>query len=220
LIAAGVSAADADINEAIVFLHGTQQSDGGFPYALPYGTDSDPNSTAYVIQALVAAGQSLDASGPWDAGGGKTPLTALLSFQNPDNGALQYFGTDSPLATYQGVPGLMLSAYPEQQVYEPTSTATATSSPTTTATATATPPAATTRTSIPSATAAATGTPISTVAGAVATRTGVSAAAGAVRLPNTGGGPGGASARGLALLLAGGAVLIGAGAGLRRSRKG
>jgi len=231
LIAAGVPAADPDINEAIVFLHNSQQPDGGFPYdpLSPFGTNSDANSTAFVIQAIVAAGQSLDADGPWDAGGGKTPLTALLSFQNPDTGALQYFGTDSAFATYQGVPGLMLSAYPEQQTYDPPSSATATSSPTATdtatpsATATRTRTPTTTRTPVPSATAAsasATSTPISTVAGAVATRTGVSSAAGALQLPNTGGGPGGASARGLALLLAGGAVLIGAGAGLRRSRRG
>lgn len=231
LIAAGVAPADADISEAIVFLHSSQQPDGGFPYdpLSPFGTNSDANSTAFVIQAIVAAGQSLDAGGPWDAGGAKTPLTALLAFQNPVNGALQYFGSDSPFATYQGVPGLMLAAYPEQQTYDPPSTATATSSPTATdtatpsATATRTRTPTATRTPVPSATAAsasATSTPISTVAGAVATRTGVSSAAGAVQLPNTGGGPGGASARGLALLLAGGAVLIGAGAGLRRSRRG
>jgi len=234
LIAAGVPAADPDVNEAFVFLRSSQQPDGGFPYdpLSPFGTDSDPNSTAFVIQAIVAAGQSLDAGGPWDASGGKTPLTALLSFQNPVTGALQYFGADDAFATYQGVAGLMLSAYPEQQTYDPpsTTTATATSSPTAAATAT---PSATatetrtrtptaTRTPVPSATAAsgsATSTPISTVADAVATRIGVSAAAGAVRLPNTGGGPGDASAHSIALLLAGGTILIGAAARLRRPRK-
>jgi len=112
LIAAGVPAGDPDIAEAITFLHGSQQADGGFPYAAP--GSSDPNSTAYVIQAIVATGQSAEGGGTWDLGGGANPLAALAGFQNPATGALQYFGSDSPFATYQGVPALMLSAFPEQ----------------------------------------------------------------------------------------------------------
>ncbi len=139
LIAAGVPASDPDIAGAIGYLHATQQADGGFPYSVP--GDSDPNSTAYVIQAIVAVGQSAEAGGPWDLGGNANPLHALVGFQNPATGALQFFGSDNPFATYQGVPGLMLAAFPEQfdpDAVQPTPTETATDSPTATATATTT----------------------------------------------------------------------------------
>lgn len=111
LVVSGV-ANPAAITDGLAYLAASQQPDGGFPYAPP--GDSDANSTAFVIQALMATGESLDAGGSWDAGGGQTPLKALRSFQNPSTGALQYFGADSAFATYQGVPGLMLAAFPEQ----------------------------------------------------------------------------------------------------------
>lgn len=230
LIAGGVSAADPDISEAIVFLHNSQQPDGGFPYdpLSPFGTDSDPNSTAFVIQAIVAAGQSLDADEPWGAGGGKTPLTALLAFQNPVSGALQYFGTDSAFATYQGVPGLMLSAYPEQQVYEPPSTATATATaPSTPAPTACIPPLITYICSgtsgggsaPPATTVASTPAPQSTVAAATvvpAAPTRGGRPLGAIVAPETGDGSataGGSSATlTLLVLAASGVALAGAGA--------
>jgi hypothetical protein len=99
------------IADGLAYLAASQQADGGFPYVAP--GDSDPNSTALVIQALLTAGEGLDIGGPWDAGAGNTPLTALRSFQNPATGALKYSGEDSAFATYQGVPGLMLAAFPE-----------------------------------------------------------------------------------------------------------
>lgn len=115
LIAAGVPSSDSDIVDGMAYLHASQQLDGGIPYIAP--GSSDPNSTAFVIQAIVAVGESLDAGGPWDAGAGATPLTYLVSTQNTGTGALQYFGFDNLYATVQGVPGLMLAAYPEQVVY-------------------------------------------------------------------------------------------------------
>ncbi len=111
LIAAGVPASDPDVVEAVAYLHANQQSDGGFPFSAPGA--SDPNSTAYVIQAIIALGESAESGGAWDLGNGATPLNVLVAFQNPASGALQYFGSDSPFATYQGIPGLMLAAYPE-----------------------------------------------------------------------------------------------------------
>ena len=113
LIASGASPADSRVVNALAFLAAHQPPDGGIEYQAGFG--SDPNSTAFAIQALVAAGANIDTGGPWDKGGGNTPLASLLAAQNPATGALQYFGEDSPFATYQGVPGLMLSAYPEQQ---------------------------------------------------------------------------------------------------------
>lgn len=133
LIAAGVTPADAHITNAISYFHSTQLATGAWEYTS--GAGADPDSTGMVIQALVAAGEDLDAGGPWDKGGGKTPVAALAGFQNAATGALQYAGADSPEGTYQGLPGLRLVAYPDRQPF-----ATVTTTPTTTtATSTATP---------------------------------------------------------------------------------
>ena len=115
LIAVGVPVSDSHIVNGLAYLHASQQTDGGVTYVAP--GSSDPDSAAFAIQAIVAAGASLDAGGPWDAGAGATPLTYLVSTQNVTTGALQYFGTDNLYATEQGVPRLMLAAYPEQVVY-------------------------------------------------------------------------------------------------------
>lgn len=113
LAAGGVAASDPAIQSALAYLHTEQNADGGFPYVKPspYGTDTDANSTAYVIQGLVAAGE--DPEGPAWTVNGKTPLTALWSLQLP-SGALQWqagYG-ENALATYQAVPAFMLAAFP------------------------------------------------------------------------------------------------------------
>ncbi len=113
LVAAGVSTGDPAVSAALAYLHTQQNDDGGFPYAKPspYGSDTDANSTAYVIQALVAAGE--DPEGPAWAVQGRTALTALWSLQLP-SGALEWqagFG-ENELATYQAVPAFMLKPFP------------------------------------------------------------------------------------------------------------
>ncbi len=113
LAAAGVGPADPTIRRALAYLHTQQNADGGFPYAnpSPYGTDTDANSTALVVQALVAAGQDPEGA-EWTVNG-KTPLTALWKLQLP-NGALEWqagLGENS-LATYQAVPAFMLAPFP------------------------------------------------------------------------------------------------------------
>jgi hypothetical protein len=110
LLGNGVSPGDAAITRGLAFLRSAQNADGGFTFVA--GSDSDPNSTALAIQALVAAGESIDAGGPWDRGG-HTPMAALLSFRNATTGALQFGGADSPFATYQAVPALMLAPFPD-----------------------------------------------------------------------------------------------------------
>ncbi len=112
LTAGGVVPADPDIVAGIAFLMANQEADGGFPYLLSFG--SEPNSTGFVTQALVAVGQNIDAGGPWDKGVGLTPQAFLLGSQDPTTGALEYFGNDDAFATYQGLPGLTLAAFPEQ----------------------------------------------------------------------------------------------------------
>lgn len=225
LIAAGVPANDPDVAEALAYLHTTQQTDGGFPYSVP--GDSDPNSTAYVIQSIVAVGQSAEAGGPWDLGGNANPLKALVSFQNPVTGALQYFGSDSPFATYQGVPGLMLAAFPEQfdpDATPPTPTATSsptatsTTVPTNTATAEAT-ARSSNRTSTRTATPAPATSPLAapslvptTVSTVLAGSQQPPRPSGVAALPSTGSGPDGSTNSSVMLALAlSGATLISAG---------
>ena len=92
LAAAGVPADNAQIQKAIAKLHGQQNSDGGFPYISPspWGTDSDANSTAVVIWALLAAGE--DPGGvDWKYEGqdGLSAMDKLRAFQN-DSGAFSW----------------------------------------------------------------------------------------------------------------------------------
>jgi prenyltransferase beta subunit len=101
LLAGGREATSESITDALDFLRTQQNSDGGFPYQNPseYGTETDANSTAYVIQALLAAGQDLS---DWN-----NPTQALAALQLPD-GAFEYQkGTGANLlATVQAVPVL------------------------------------------------------------------------------------------------------------------
>ena len=229
LIAAGVPSGDQHIVNGLAYLKASQQADGGFPYIAP--GDSDPDSTAFVIQAIVAAGQSAEPGGPWEKSAGKTPLTAMLSFQNQTNGALQFFGTDSAFATYQGIPGLMLDAFPEQHTFtqEPTATATRTQTPTSTSTATSTSSPTPSATSTPRPhTATATSTPatapslaataVRSVLGDVATPARTSPVLPSTRLPSTGSGPATESGISGSLLLLGGVLALAGSLAIRRGR--
>ena len=232
LIASGVPASDTHVVNGLAYLKASQQADGGCPYTAPGA--SDPDSTAFCIQAIVAAGQSVEAGGPWDKGAGATPLSALVSSQNAATGALQFFGADSAFATYQGIPGLMLDAFPERRrtVSESTATAspsststltsTATGTATRTLTATASPttvvPTATSAPHTPTATpAVSTATPVVTntavrsVLGDTAAPTRTSSRLGSTRLPNTGTGRGASTdIEGWMLLLCGAMISTGA----------
>jgi hypothetical protein len=113
LVAAGVAPSDPVIQSALAYLHTQQNADGGFPYVRPspWGSDTDANSTAYVVQALEAAGE--DPEGPAWTVQGRTPLTALWRLQLP-SGAVEWqagFG-ENALATYQAVPAFMLRSFP------------------------------------------------------------------------------------------------------------
>jgi hypothetical protein len=125
LLAAGGSPTEDASSDAIAYLRSTQNGDGGFGFTA--ADDSDPNSTGLVTQALVAAGEDIGPGGTWEQNG-NTPLDGLLAFQNPGTGAFQYAGEDSPFATYQAIPAVMLAPFPELQtriVEEPTPVATA-----------------------------------------------------------------------------------------------
>lgn len=107
----------APLAAAATFLQNAQATSGpsvgGFPWFA--GGDVDANSTALVLQAITAMGQS---PSMWSVGGA-TPLAVLQSFQllSPASDAGSLFASWNPgvpdlLASYQGVWGLSLSAFP------------------------------------------------------------------------------------------------------------
>ncbi len=111
LVAAGEQ--DAAVNKAVEYLRGIQNEDGGFPYQKPsdFGSDTDANSTAYVIQALIATGN--DPAGDDWAVGGNTPVDALAGLQL-ESGAFAWQAAvpgDNFLATVQAVPALAGKAF-------------------------------------------------------------------------------------------------------------
>jgi LPXTG-motif cell wall-anchored protein len=105
--------------KAITYLHSQQNADGGFPYAKSsqYGADTDANSTATVIQALVAAGEDPRS---WIQSS-SNPISALLALQNP-SGAFRYQAAqpdDNDLATAQAIPALLLKPFPLKKISLP-----------------------------------------------------------------------------------------------------
>jgi hypothetical protein len=101
---------------ALAWLSRTQNSDGSWGFYV--GNDGDPDSTALVIQAIVAGGETPTEG--WEQASG-TPLSALESFQlgcdapASDRGALTVPGSGGApnlLATEQGTWGLAQTAFP------------------------------------------------------------------------------------------------------------
>ncbi len=123
LVAAGVPADDPAIGKALEYLRGQQNDDGGFPYVKPspYGTETDANSTAVVIQALLAAGQD-PAGADWARDRG-TPLSALQSLQTGEGAFVWKAEVPGPnlLATAQALPALALKPLPLTPVILPVS---------------------------------------------------------------------------------------------------
>jgi prenyltransferase beta subunit len=131
LVAAGDNS--DSVARAIEYYRGQQNDDGGFPSSQTseFGTDSDTNSTALSIQALLAAGQDLE---NW-AKNDSTPLERLIQFQN-DSAAFRYNDAtpdDNAFATYQAVPAVVGEALPfagQNNAAAPTATADATATAT------------------------------------------------------------------------------------------
>ncbi len=104
---------NAVVNKALEYLRGIQNEDGGFPYQNPsdFGSDTDANSTAYVIQALIATGND-PVSSDWVVNG-NNPLTALAALQL-ESGAFAWqvaVPDENFLATAQAVPALEGKAF-------------------------------------------------------------------------------------------------------------
>ncbi len=108
------NAGDDAVAKALDFLKSQQNDDGGFPYQKPsdFGTDTDANSTAWVIQALMAAGEDL---ADWN-----NPQEALAALQT-ESGAFQWQAAvpgENLLATAQAVPALAGYSYVQVPVVE------------------------------------------------------------------------------------------------------
>ncbi|MFN2289573.1 MAG: prenyltransferase/squalene oxidase repeat-containing protein [Anaerolineae bacterium] len=113
LAAAGQTGEGAAISSAMQYYQSIQNEDGGWPYQNPsdFGTDTDANSTALAIQAILAAGQD---PADWTAESGQDPIAALESFQN-ESGAFAWqvaVPDDNLLATVQALPALASEALP------------------------------------------------------------------------------------------------------------
>ncbi len=85
LVAAGEEEAARD---ALTYFQAMQNDDGGFPWQKPsdFGTDSDANSTAVVLQALDALGESLD---DWQPEG-NSPRDALLALWEEESSGYRW----------------------------------------------------------------------------------------------------------------------------------
>jgi hypothetical protein len=107
LHAAGVT----PTHDPLPFLHGLQDSDGGFP--LIAGSGTDPNSTGLVLQAFAALGID-PTSAAWTVSG-HTPVDAVMTFWNYCTGgfASPYSaGNGDLIATVQAVWGAEAKAFP------------------------------------------------------------------------------------------------------------
>jgi prenyltransferase beta subunit len=97
---------------ALAWLKTQQQPDGGFGYQ---GSPSDPDSTALVLQALVATRQNPNGAA-WTLAG-NTPYSELLSVQTSAGGFLGFSGTPDAPTTSQAVFGLLQQPFPALGVY-------------------------------------------------------------------------------------------------------
>jgi hypothetical protein len=119
LVAAGEPAASTAIADGLNYLETAQNDDGGFTYSpvSPWGTDSDTNSTAYVVQALLAAGDPPTGTRWLTYTNGITltnPISFLLSMQLAD-GSFEWqpgAGGDLQSSTRQAIPVLLGRPFP------------------------------------------------------------------------------------------------------------
>lgn len=113
LIASGEAVTSTNVLNALAYLKSAQNDDGGFPYDpnSPWGTDSDANSTAYVIQAILAANQDPTLAA-WQKNG-NDPYKFLLARQLADGSFEWQSGTGSnQLATVQAIVALLGRPFP------------------------------------------------------------------------------------------------------------
>lgn len=117
LVAAGEPMTTTAVMSGLTYLLNAQNPDAGFAYT--FGSPSDANSTAYVIQALKALGFTNFGSGTGTLGTGSLalpygdPYQYLLSLQL-SNGAFEWQAGsgENQFATQQAIPALLGRALP------------------------------------------------------------------------------------------------------------
>lgn len=114
LIAAGEPLSSSAVVNGLAFLDAAQQTDGGFAYDPTPGAVGDANSTAYVLQALIAASEK--PAGPRWTISNTNPISYLLHLQLPDGSLEWQPNTGANLfATQQAIPALLGQSYPIQR---------------------------------------------------------------------------------------------------------
>ena len=139
LLASGAPKSDQAVTKAITYLKTSIQPDGGWGYA---PVPSNASSTAFALQALLAAGE--DVNVPQYIRPGPSPVSFLLSQQNADG---SFIGFDATFATNQAVPALAGRTFcnaSETPITQTRPVATPTPAATASPTAAATPPPAAT----------------------------------------------------------------------------
>lgn len=107
MVALGADKAEADVaSRAASYLVSQQNTDGGWPYqqGSEFGSDSDVNSTSYVVQALLSLGNTTEAA---------EGQAWIASLQNA-SGAFPFMKsdpTDNAGATYQAIPALYAATF-------------------------------------------------------------------------------------------------------------
>lgn len=115
LVSIGEPVTSSTIISGLAYLKSAQNADGGFTYdpTSPWGTASDTNSTAYVVQSLLAVGHD-PITGTW-AVTSSNPISYLIGMQLPD-GSFEYqkgLGANQ-VATQQAIPALLGRPFPLQ----------------------------------------------------------------------------------------------------------
>ena len=98
LVASGAGASDGAVVKAVAYLKKTQGTDGGWGFD---PAESNTSSTAFVVQALIAAGEDVD--GATYRKGTVGPMAYLLSQQVADG---SFKGFDAAFATNQVLPAI------------------------------------------------------------------------------------------------------------------
>jgi prenyltransferase beta subunit len=124
LRACGAAPDDPAIQSAVTYLHAQQMPDGGFAYDASFAAETDANSTANVIQGLLAIGLDPERGWAWAQTLTSTqaitltvrkPADALLALQRKD-GAFEWQPGTGPnlLATVQAIPALAKITFPRR----------------------------------------------------------------------------------------------------------
>jgi hypothetical protein len=103
LLAAGEPITATEVTGGLAFIDSSRNSDGGYGYQV--GSDSDADTTAFVVQSLMSTGRQ--PAGNWCATVG---CRYLLSEQAVD-GSFLFYGSPSLYATQDVIPALMHRPY-------------------------------------------------------------------------------------------------------------